>query len=59
MAATFLALWAVTFAASGALAQAPQPSTWVALKPLPHQGRSAIFALAVDPANNQVLIAGS
>jgi len=59
MAATFLALWAVTFAASGALAQAPQPSTWLALKPLPHQGRSAIFALAVDPANNQVLIAGS
>ena len=37
----------------------PPPSTWVALKPLPHQGRSAIFALAVDPANNQVLIAGN
>jgi hypothetical protein len=41
------------------LADAPPPSTWVALKPLPHQGRSAIFALAVDPANNQVLIAGN
>jgi hypothetical protein len=31
----------------------------MALKPLPHQGRSAIFALAVDPANNQVLLAGN
>jgi photosystem II stability/assembly factor-like uncharacterized protein len=49
----------VTFAAIGVSADAPAPSTWVALKPLPHQGRSAIFALAVDPANNQVLIAGN
>jgi len=54
-----VALWAVTFAAIGVSAEAPAPSTWVALKPLPHQGRSAIFALAVDPANNQVLIAGN
>ncbi len=49
----------VMFAAIGVSADAPAPSTWVALKPLPHQGRSAIFALAVDPANNQVLIAGN
>ncbi|MHB8589294.1 MAG: hypothetical protein ACYDA0_10635 [Candidatus Dormibacteraceae bacterium] len=49
----------VTVAASGAIGQGPPPSTWVALKPLPHQGRSAIFALAVDPANNQVVIVGS
>jgi photosystem II stability/assembly factor-like uncharacterized protein len=49
----------VTFAAIGASAEAPPPSTWVALKPLPHQGRSAIFALAVDPINNQLLIAGN
>ena len=54
-----MALWAVTFAAIGVSAEAPAPSTWVALKPLPHQGRSAIFALAVDPANNQVLVAGN
>jgi hypothetical protein len=46
-------------AAIGVSAEAPAPSTWVALKPLPHQGRSAIFALAVDPANNQVVIAGN
>jgi photosystem II stability/assembly factor-like uncharacterized protein len=54
-----MALWAVTFAAIGVFAEAPAPSTWVALKPLPHQGRAAIFALAVDPANNQVLVAGN
>jgi hypothetical protein len=42
-----------------ALADALPPSTWVALKPLPHQGRSAVFALAVDPANSQVVIAGN
>ena len=29
------------------------------MKPLPRQGRSAIFALAVDPANNQILVAGN
>jgi len=52
-------LWAVTFAAIGASAQTLAPSTWVALKPLPHQGRSAILALAVDPGNDQALIAGN
>jgi photosystem II stability/assembly factor-like uncharacterized protein len=57
--ATLVALWVVTFAAVVVLADALPPSTWVALKPLPHQGRSAIFALAVDPSNNQVLIAGN
>jgi photosystem II stability/assembly factor-like uncharacterized protein len=59
IAATFLTLWVTVFAAIGAFAQAPPPSTWMALTPLPHQGRSAIFALAVDPINNQVLIAGN
>jgi photosystem II stability/assembly factor-like uncharacterized protein len=54
-----VALWVVMSAAIGVSAEAPAPSTWVALKPLPHQGRSAIFALAVDPANNQVVIAGN
>jgi hypothetical protein len=57
--ATLVALWAVTFAAIGVVEAAPPPATWVELKPLPHQGRSAIFALAVDPANNQALIAGN
>ncbi|GAC1504613.1 MAG: hypothetical protein NVS1B3_01650 [Candidatus Dormibacteraceae bacterium] len=54
-----LALWVIAFAATGVRAAPPPPSTWVAMKPLPHQGRSAIFALAVDPANNQALIAGN
>ena len=54
-----MALWLVTGAPIGVFAEALLPSTWVALKPLPHQGRSAIFGLAVDPANNQVLIAGN
>jgi photosystem II stability/assembly factor-like uncharacterized protein len=54
-----VALWFLTFAAMGVSADAPAPSTWAALKALPHQGRSAIFALAVDPANNQVVIAGN
>jgi len=49
----------VTLAAIGVFADALAPSTWVALKPLPHQGHSAIFGLAVDPANGQVLIAGN
>lgn len=59
LAATLAAVWMVAFAAIAAAAQPPPPSTWVALNPLPHQGRSAIFALAVDPINNQVLIAGN
>jgi photosystem II stability/assembly factor-like uncharacterized protein len=58
-AATLLALWVFAFAAIGVLADTPPPSTWAALKPLPRQGRSAILALAVDPANNKVLIAGN
>jgi len=59
LAATFVALWVIAFAAMNALAEALPPSTWVALKPLPHQGRTAIFALAVDPSNSQRLIAGN
>ncbi len=34
-------------------------STWVALKALPHQGRAPVFALAVDPANDQALLAAN
>ena len=40
-------------------ADVPPDSTWVPLKLLPRQGTSAIFALAVDPSNNQVLVAGN
>ena len=48
------------FAASlGALAGTLPNSTWVAIKPLPGQGRLAIFALAVDPSNNQSVLAGN
>lgn len=54
-----MALWVIAIAALNAVADAPTDSTWVALRPLPHQSRSALFALAVDPANNQLLLAGS
>jgi hypothetical protein len=40
------------------LARTLPPSTWVALPPVPGQGQSAIFALGVNPFNNQVVIAG-
>lgn len=58
LAATLLALWPIAIAAVSVAAGAPPDSTWVSLEPLPRQGPSAIFALAVDPANNQVLLAG-
>ena len=57
--ATLVAIWVFSLASMVVLADATPPSTWVALKPLPHQGRSAILTLAVDPANSQVLIAGN
>jgi hypothetical protein len=59
LAATSVALWAIAIAAMVALADAMPDSTWVANGSLPHQGRTAIFALAVDPSNNQVLLAGN
>ena len=40
-------------------ADAIPDSTWVAVKPIPHQGRTPLFALAVDPANNQNVLAGT
>lgn len=43
----------------GVAAEQPADSTWTALRPLPHQGRAAVFALAVDPTNNQVLVAAN
>jgi photosystem II stability/assembly factor-like uncharacterized protein len=56
--ATIAALWVVAFATAGALAVALPDSTWIALTPLPNQPRTPIFALAVDPSNNQVVLAG-
>ena len=54
-----MALWVIAIAATNVLANALPDSTWVALKPLPHMGRSAVFALAVDPSNNQSLVVGN
>lgn len=60
LAATAGLLWVGAIASMPvAFADALPSSTWVALNPLPHQGRVAIFALAVDPANNQWLLAGN
>ena len=59
LAATSIALWVIAIASTVALADALADSTWVAAGSLPHQGRAAIFALAVDPSNNQVLLAGN
>lgn len=57
--ATLAALWLIAVSVSVALAGTLPDSTWVALKPLPGQGRSAIFALAVDPNNNQNVVAAN
>ncbi|HKC18882.1 MAG TPA: hypothetical protein VKE27_04555 [Candidatus Dormibacteraeota bacterium] len=59
LAATAVALWVIAIASVTALADSLPDSTWVELPPLPHQGSNAIFALAVDPANNQVVLAGN
>jgi hypothetical protein len=57
--ATLGVLWLLLPAAAVVRADALPASTWIALNSLPHQGRSAIFALAVDPSNNQAVIAGN
>jgi len=51
-------VWVSGVAALNVAAALPD-STWVALGPLPGQGRVALFALAVDPANNQVVLAAN
>jgi hypothetical protein len=43
----------------GALSRTLPPSTWVALSPIPNQGRRAILAAAVSPFNNQIVLVGS
>lgn len=57
--ATFLALFVFAISSAIVSSSALPDSTWVALKPVPHQGRSPLFALAVDPSNNQSLLAGT
>ncbi len=42
-----------------ALALELADSTWVPLSPLPEKVRAPLFALAVSPGNNQVVIAGT
>ncbi len=59
LAATVVALWVIVIATVTAVVAALPDATWVAIKPLPHQARSAVFALAVDPANNQSIVAGN
>lgn len=52
-------LWVIAIASTVALADALPDSTWVSLPQLPHQARMAVFALAVDPANDLSLLAGT
>lgn len=59
LAATAVALWVIVFASTIALADALPDSTWVQLGALPHQGSTPLFALAIDPSNNQVVLAGT
>lgn len=57
--ATIGAAWWIGVAALNGVAAPLPDSTWVELKPLPGQGRSAIFALAVDPTNDQNAVAAN
>jgi len=59
LAATLVALFGVVIVSAGVIAATLPDSTWEPLPALPQQGQSPVFALAVDPANNQVLIAGN
>jgi hypothetical protein len=56
--ATIAGLWVIGLTISSAAAAALPDSTWVALPSLPNQPKAALFALAVDPSNSQVVIAG-
>src|SRR5258708_10585102 len=59
LAATLAALFGVVIVGAGVIAGTLPDSTWEPLPALPQQGQQPIFALAVDPANNQVLMAGN
>ncbi len=54
-----MALPACAWAAVAVFAVSLAPSTWVELPPLARAGHSAILAIAVNPINNQVLLAGT
>src|SRR5260370_18076526 len=57
--ATLAALLGGVIVGAGVIAGTLPESTWEPLPALPQQGQQPVFALAVDPANNQVLIAGN
>lgn len=57
--ATFLGLFGFAICCVIVSADALPDSTWVALKSIPHQGRTPLFALAVDPANSQNVVVGT
>jgi hypothetical protein len=54
-----VALIGVFIVSSGAVAAALPDSTWVGLTQLPQQGQAPVFALAVDPASNQSVVAAN
>jgi hypothetical protein len=57
--ATAAALCSLVIVSSTAIAVSLPPSTWVALANLPGADHDAVFALAVNPANDQDLVAGN
>jgi hypothetical protein len=59
LAATLAAITAFAWAGIAVFAVSLAPSTWVELPLLPQAGKSAILAIAVNPLNNQVVIAGT
>ena len=59
LAATLAALFGGVIVGTGVIAGTLPDSTWEPLPSLIQQGQQPIFALVVDPANNQVLIAGN
>src|SRR5260370_24757658 len=62
LAATLVAMIGSLVVCAGAVAATLPDSTWVALPSLaslPKQGQSPVFALAVDPSNNQAVLAGN
>ncbi len=54
-----MALVGIVIVSAGAIAGTLPDSTWVGLPPLPQQRQSPVFALAVDPTNDQALISGN
>jgi photosystem II stability/assembly factor-like uncharacterized protein len=57
--ATLAALGWIGVLSLNAFAGALPDSTWVQLRSIPGQAKTALFALAVDPTNNQVVVAGN